>query len=52
MNRLLPLALPALLVGATATPALAADVTESELMQAATALAQQYDANCAAIYLR
>ena len=48
MNRLLTLALPALLVGATATPALAADVTESELMQAATALAQQYDANYAA----
>ena len=40
MNRLLTLALPALLVGATATPAPAADVTEAELMQAATALAQ------------
>jgi hypothetical protein len=48
MNRLLTLALPALLVGATATPAPAADVTEAELMQAATALAQQYDANYAA----
>jgi hypothetical protein len=48
MNRLLTLALPALLVGATATPASAADVTEAELMQAATALAQQYDANYAA----
>ena len=48
MNRWLTLALPALLVGATATPAPAADVTEAELMQAATALAQQYDANYAA----
>ena len=48
MNKLLTLALPALLVGATATPAPAADVTEAELMQAATALAQQYDANYAA----
>ena len=47
MNRLLTLALPALLVGATATPAPAADVTEAELMQAATALAQQYDASYA-----
>jgi len=36
------------LVGATATPAPAEDVTEAELMQAATALAQQYDANYAA----
>ena len=48
MNRLLTLALLALLVGATAAPASAADVTEAELMQAATALAQQYDANYAA----
>src|SRR5712672_1941274 len=48
MNRLLTIALPALLVGATGTPAPAADVTEAELMQAATALAQQYDANYAA----
>ena len=48
MNRLLTLNLIALLVGATATPAPAADVTEAELMQAATALAQQYDANYAA----
>src|SRR5882762_6180040 len=48
MNRLLTLALLALLVGATATPAPAANVTETELMQAATALAQQYDANYAA----
>src|SRR5260370_34099628 len=45
MNRLLTLDL---LVGATATPAPAADVTEAELMQAATALAQPYDANYAA----
>jgi uncharacterized protein (TIGR02246 family) len=48
MNRLLTLALLALLVGATATPAPAADVTEAELMKAATALAQQYDSNYAA----
>jgi hypothetical protein len=48
MNRLLTVALPVLLVGATATPAPAADVTEAELMQAATALVQQYDANYAA----
>jgi len=49
MNRLLTLALLALLVGgATATPAPAANVTETELIQAATALAQQYDANYAA----
>jgi uncharacterized protein (TIGR02246 family) len=33
------------LVGAAAAPALAADVTESELMQAATELGRQYDAN-------
>jgi uncharacterized protein (TIGR02246 family) len=48
MNRLLTLGLLALLTGATATPASATDVTEAELMQAATALAQQYDANYAA----
>src|SRR5260370_23524293 len=48
MDRLLTLALLALLVGATATPAPAADVTDAELMQAATALAQQYDVNYAA----
>ena len=48
MNRLLTLALLALLVGAMAAPAPAANVTEMELMQAATALAQQYDANYAA----
>jgi uncharacterized protein (TIGR02246 family) len=36
----------ALLVGATAAPGLAAgDVTESELVQAATELGRQYDAN-------
>ena len=35
----------ALLAGATAAPALAAEVTESELMQAATELGRQYDAN-------
>ena len=48
MNRLLTLALLALPFGATATPAPAANVTETELIQAATALAQQYDANYAA----
>jgi uncharacterized protein (TIGR02246 family) len=48
MIRLLTLAVFALLVGATATPASAADVTEVELMQAATSLAQQYDSNYAA----
>jgi len=47
MNRWLTLALPALLVGATATPAPATNVTETELLQAATALAQQHDANYA-----
>jgi uncharacterized protein (TIGR02246 family) len=47
MIRLLTLAPLALLVGATAAAA-SADVTEAELMQAATALAQQYDANYAA----
>jgi ketosteroid isomerase-like protein len=35
----------ALLAGATAAPALAAEVTESELMQAATELGRQYDTN-------
>jgi uncharacterized protein (TIGR02246 family) len=48
MIRSLTLTLLALLVGAAATPALAADVTEAELMQAATSLAQQYDSNYAA----
>ncbi|MCA6109269.1 YybH family protein [Bradyrhizobium cenepequi] len=45
MIRLLTLAL---LAGAIVTPASAADVTKAELMQAASALAQQYDANYAA----
>ena len=45
MIRLLTLAL---LARATAAPASAADVTKAELMQAASALAQQYDANYAA----
>jgi uncharacterized protein (TIGR02246 family) len=48
MNRLLTLALLALLAGATVAPAQAADVTETELMQAATSLAHQYDSNYAA----
>ena len=46
MKRLFTHSLLALLVGATAAPALAAgDVTESELMRAATELGRQYDAN-------
>ena len=46
MNKLLLPFLLALLVGLAAAPALAAaDVTESELMQAATELGRQYDAN-------
>ena len=46
MRRLFILSLLALLVAATAAPALSAgDVTESELMQAATELGRQYDAN-------
>ena len=48
MNRSLILGLLALLAGANANSASAADVTEAELMQAASALAQQYDANYAA----
>ena len=48
MNRLLTLALLALLAGATAIPASAAGVTAAELMHAATILARQYDANYAA----
>src|SRR5258708_1355500 len=48
MNTIPTLALLALLVGGSATPARAADVTEAELMQAAAGLAQQYDANYAA----
>jgi uncharacterized protein (TIGR02246 family) len=46
MRRFYTNSLLALLVGATAAPTLAAaDVTESELMQAATELGRQYDAN-------
>ena len=45
MKRFYAHSLLALLVGAIAAPALAADVTESELMQAATELGRQYDAN-------
>ena len=46
MKRPFTHSLLALLVGATAAPALAAaDVTESELMRAATELGRQYDAN-------
>jgi uncharacterized protein (TIGR02246 family) len=46
MKRLFTHSLLALMIGATAAPALAAgDVTESELMQAATELGRQYDAN-------
>ena len=46
MRRLFTLSLLALLVAATAVPTLSAeDVAESELMQAATELGRQYDAN-------
>ena len=46
MKRPFTHSLLAVLVGAAAAPALAgADVTESELMQAATELGRQYDAN-------
>ena len=45
MKRLFTHSLLVLLVGAAAAPAQAADVTESELMQAATELGRQYDAN-------
>jgi uncharacterized protein (TIGR02246 family) len=48
MNRLLSVAVVALLAGAAAAAAQAAEVTEPELMQAATTLARQYDANYAA----
>jgi uncharacterized protein (TIGR02246 family) len=48
MRRLYGVALLVLLVGVAASPALAADITEPELMQAATTLARQYDANYAA----
>jgi uncharacterized protein (TIGR02246 family) len=46
MRRLFTLSLLALLVAATAVPTLSAeDVAESDLMQAATELGRQYDAN-------
>jgi uncharacterized protein (TIGR02246 family) len=45
MKRFYIHSLLALLVGAAAAPALAAEVTESELMQGATELGRQYDAN-------
>lgn len=45
MKRFCTHVLLALLVGATAAPTVAAEVTESELMQAATELGRQYDAN-------
>ncbi len=48
MRRRFTLAVLAALIGAGSAPALAADVTETELMQAATELARQYDANYAA----
>jgi uncharacterized protein (TIGR02246 family) len=46
MRRIWMLALLAATIGA-ATPAIAAEVTEAELMQAAIELGQQYDANYA-----
>jgi uncharacterized protein (TIGR02246 family) len=48
MRRRFTLAILAALIGAASAPALAADITETELMQAATELARQYDANYAA----
>jgi uncharacterized protein (TIGR02246 family) len=45
MKRLAAIALSTLLIGATAAPVLAAEVTEAELMRAATELARQYDAD-------
>jgi uncharacterized protein (TIGR02246 family) len=45
MKRICAHFLLASLVGAIVAPVLAADVTESELMQAATELGRQYDAN-------
>jgi uncharacterized protein (TIGR02246 family) len=45
MKRLYAYSLLALLIGANAAPSLAAEVTQSELMQAATELGRQYDAN-------
>ena len=47
MKRSPTAALLSLLMGAIAGPALAAKVSEVELMQAATELARQYDANLA-----
>jgi uncharacterized protein (TIGR02246 family) len=48
MQRLSVVALLTLLAGITATPALAAGLTEAELMRAATDLGARYDANYAA----
>ena len=47
MRNFFTLALLVLLVGVAAGPALTADVTEAELMQAAIELGRQYDANYA-----
>jgi uncharacterized protein (TIGR02246 family) len=48
MKKLSAIALLAVLIGAGSVPAFAADVTEAELMQAATELGHQYDAHYAA----
>ena len=48
MTKRYTLALLTLMLGAAAAPALAAEVSEAELMQAATELGQRYDANYAA----
>jgi uncharacterized protein (TIGR02246 family) len=48
MKTLSAIALLAALIGAGSVPARAADVTEAELMQAATELGHQYDAQYAA----
>jgi uncharacterized protein (TIGR02246 family) len=47
MKRLFVLTLLVVLIGAAAAPALAANVTEADLLQAATELARQYDTNYA-----
>jgi ketosteroid isomerase-like protein len=47
MKRVYTLAPLALLVGVAAAPAVAADVTEAELLRAATELGRQYDADYA-----
>ncbi len=47
MKRLRLISFVALLVSIGSVPVFAADVTEAELMQAATELARQYDANYA-----